>query len=236
MFSTPGSPAQFAREVVNASPRVQACSEPSQGSSAAASNPEHPQMSSSSIPARHPPADGGGERCRTASEVQSEDSGAEIHELYLQHSPALVRQLTRRTGCADVARELTQEAFIRLLRLAPAKLRSIERPDAFLRHVSANLLRDWARTRAVGEKLAHLAPAGDPQHDQVAALESRDTLRRLEMAIGRMKPRTREIFLAHRIEGLTYAQIAVRTGLTVKGVEKQMGKAIAKIDRLLDRG
>ena len=78
--------------------------------------------------------------------------------------------------------------------------------------------------------------AADPSVDQVALLESRDTLRRLEQAIARLKPRTREIFLAHRIHGFTYAQIAERTGLSVKGVEKQMSKAIAKIDRLLDRG
>ena len=71
--------------------------------------------------------------------------------------------------------------------------------------------------------------------DQVAVLEARDTLRRLEQAIGKLKARTREIFLAQRIEGLSYAEIAERTGLSVKGVEKQMSKAIAKIDRMLDR-
>jgi RNA polymerase sigma factor (sigma-70 family) len=190
-------------------------------------------MSGSSLPARRPAAEAGAEQCPIAA--QHDDCGAEIRELYLEHSPMLVRQLARRTGCVEIARELTQEAFVRLLRLAPAKLRSIERPDAFLRHVSANLLRDWARSRSIGERLKRLAPPAEPAHDQLAALESRDTLRRLEMAIGRMKPRTREIFLAHRIEGLTYAQIAVRTGLTVKGVEKQMSKAIAKIDRFLDR-
>jgi RNA polymerase sigma factor (sigma-70 family) len=72
--------------------------------------------------------------------------------------------------------------------------------------------------------------------DQVAVLESRDRLRRLEQVIERLRPRTREIFLAHRIRGLTYAEIADEMGLTVKGVEKQMSKAIAKIDRLFDRG
>ena len=71
--------------------------------------------------------------------------------------------------------------------------------------------------------------------DQVAVLESRDTLRRLEAAISKLKPKTREIFLAHRLDGLSYAEIAELTGLSVKGVEKQMSKAIAKIDRLLDR-
>jgi RNA polymerase sigma-70 factor (ECF subfamily) len=71
--------------------------------------------------------------------------------------------------------------------------------------------------------------------DQVAVLESRDTLRRLELAMKKLKPKTRDIFMAHRIEGLSYAEIAARTNLSVKGVEKQMSKAIAKIDRLLDR-
>ena len=73
-------------------------------------------------------------------------------------------------------------------------------------------------------------------NDVQAQLETRDTLRRLEAAVARMKPRTRTIFLAHRIEGLSYAEIAERFGLSVKGVEKQMSKAIAQIDRMLDRG
>ena len=51
----------------------------------------------------------------------------------------------------------------------------------------------------------------------------------------RLRPRTREIFMAHRIDGMTYAEIAERTGLTVKGVEKQMSKALAQLDRMLSR-
>ena len=34
---------------------------------------------------------------------------------------------------------------------------------------------------------------------------------------------------------MSYAEIAARTGLSVKGVEKQMAKAIAAIDRMMDR-
>ena len=47
-------------------------------------------------------------------------------------------------------------------------------------------------------------------------LELRDTLRRLEHAVSKLKPRTREIFLAHRIHGFTYAEIAERTGLSIR--------------------
>lgn len=169
--------------------------------------------------------------------VDVEDDRVRVQQLYRDHGSSLVRQLTRKTGCRELARELANETFVRLLRMAPGNLGRIEQPEAFLRHVSTNLLRDWGRATALKQRSQlTLELASNQQLDQVAALESRDTLRRLEQAISKLKPRTREIFLAHRLHGFTYAEIAERTGLSVKGVEKQMSKAIAKIDRLLDRG
>jgi RNA polymerase sigma factor (sigma-70 family) len=160
-----------------------------------------------------------------------------VQQLYREHSSFLLRQLTRKTGCRELARELVNETFLRLLRMAPGNLGRIEQPEAFLRRVSTNLLRDWARSAALRQRSqSTLELACDQQFDQVRELESRDTLRRLEHAVGKLKPKTREIFLAHRIHGFSYAEIAERSGLSVKGVEKQMSKAIAKIDRLLDRG
>ena len=164
------------------------------------------------------------------------EAGTQIRELYREHSPALVRHLARRTGCSELARELANEAFLRIIRMAPAKLRSIEQPQAYLWSISTNLLRDWGRGQALDERSRQPDPCSDAMIDQVAVLETRDTLRRLEQAIGKLKPKTREIFLAQRIEGLSYAEIGERTGLSIKGVEKQMSKAIAKIDRILDRG
>jgi RNA polymerase sigma factor (sigma-70 family) len=159
-----------------------------------------------------------------------------VQELYREHSPTLLHRLTHRTGCREIAHELTQEAFARLLRMSPARLAQIEQPEAYIWRVLTNLLRDRARAWTVAERShRELELSAHVVFDQVAVLESRDTLRRLEQAIAKLKPKTREIFLAHRIEGLSYAEIALRTGLSIKGVEKQMSKAIAKIDRLLDR-
>ena len=172
----------------------------------------------------------------TDSELGSAGVRKWVHEIYHEQSTALLNQLTRSTGCRDLAREVMQEAFLRLLRVPAATIERIESPEAYLRSIATNLLRDRARSRSLFERsrpALEISAAG--QHDQIAVLESRDTLRRLELAIGKLKPRTREIFLAHRIRGLSYAEIAATTGLSVKGVEKQMGKAIAKIDRLLDR-
>ena len=179
---------------------------------------------------------------RTSDGVEGIDpsDGADqlkVQQLYREHSSSLVRQLTRKTGCRELARELANETFVRLLRMAPGNLGRIDQPEAFLRRVSTNLLRDWGRAAALKRRSQLTVElASNEQLDQVAALESRDTLRRLEEAIGKLKPNTSEIFLAHRIHGFTYAEIADQTGLSIKGVEKQMSKAIAKIDRLLDRG
>jgi RNA polymerase sigma-70 factor (ECF subfamily) len=45
---------------------------------------------------------------------------------------------------------------------------------------------------------------------------------------------TREIFLAHRLDDLSYQEIADRTGLTVRQVERHMAKAIYRLCRELD--
>ena len=59
-------------------------------------------------------------------------------------------------------------------------------------------------------------------------------LNRLEAAILRLSPRTRDIFVAHRVHGMSYAEIAERTGLSRKRVEKHMAKAIVQIGRMMD--
>ena len=159
----------------------------------------------------------------------------DLDYLYREQSHRLVRRLTRHTGCREAARDLTQEAFLRLAQLAPVRSLIVRHPQSYLTRVSTNLVRDWGRSRVrrgIETTEGLEITAGQ---DQVAVLESRDTLRRVEQALSRMKPKTREIFLAHRLDGLSYAEIAERTGLSISGVEKQMIKAIAKIDRFLDR-
>ena len=227
MFSTPGFPAQFAREIVNAPARLLwSNASLAHWRGIPRSGLRNCVMTLSSSQSGSFPAGDGA----------SADTHSRLDDLYREHSPRLVRQLRRETGCHEVALELAQEAFVRLLGIAPARALRIERLDAYLQRISVNLLRDWGRGRALAERSRPtLEIVADDQVDQLAILETRDTLRRLEEAVSKLRPRTREIFLAHRVHGLSYSEIADLTGLSVKGVEKQMGKAIAKIDRLLDR-
>jgi RNA polymerase sigma-70 factor (ECF subfamily) len=58
--------------------------------------------------------------------------------------------------------------------------------------------------------------------------------RKYERAFAAMPRKQREIFLAHRLDGLSYSEIAERTGLTVRQVERQMANALYKLCKQMD--
>ena len=178
-----------------------------------------------------------GEPFPPEDQVVLKEQEAFLAELYRTESPKLVRILAKRTSNRDDAHDLVHDIFFRLARMRGSWPSSLERPQAYLRRIAANLLKDRAKADFRHSAPLHVAADEEalPGFDQLRHLESRDMLRRLEAAMMRLRPRTREIFMFHRIDGMTYAEIAERTGLSVKGVEKQMGKALAQLDRMLNR-
>lgn len=68
-----------------------------------------------------------------------------------------------------------------------------------------------------------MPPSSDPEF-----------LERLNQAIATLPRRDREIFLAHRVDGLSYQEIADRTGLSVRRVERHIARALYGIDRTLE--
>ena len=60
-------------------------------------------------------------------------------------------------------------------------------------------------------------------------------IRWIEQSMRKMLVRTREIFVAHRLDCFGYAEIVARTALCIMGVEKQMSRAIAHLGRALVR-
>jgi DNA-directed RNA polymerase specialized sigma24 family protein len=58
-------------------------------------------------------------------------------------------------------------------------------------------------------------------------------LLRLERAMASMDRCSREIFLAHRLDNLTYEEIAARTGLPLARVEQHIAEATLHIGREL---
>ncbi len=61
-----------------------------------------------------------------------------------------------------------------------------------------------------------------------------EQLATMERAMLSLPRTTREVFLAHRLDGSSYAEIARATGLTVRQVERHMAKALLRLSRFMD--
>lgn len=66
------------------------------------------------------------------------------------------------------------------------------------------------------------------------AMDESEIRERLERAMRQLPRPTREVFLAHCLDDMSYAHIAKRTGLTVREVERHMTRALIAIDRSLN--
>lgn len=140
------------------------------------------------------------------------------HEVY----PSLVRYLHRKVWDADRAAELAQDAFVRALSARP------DNPRAWLFTVAANLAAD--ETRLVIRRRKHLAllkletAAAPPQPDPVDVLEREERADGVRRALAALGERDREVLLL-RDAGLSYPEIAERTGLAVGAIGTTLCRA-----------
>lgn len=157
-------------------------------------------------------------------------SPSTLEALYRTYSARLVRRLARRIGNDD-AGDVVQEAFAKLVGGPPATPeRAINSPEAFVTTVATNVLRDRARAAArlaFDYQVAMGEQTSAPDIHRTA--ESREALRAIELALANMIPRRRRIFMLHRFENMTYAEIGLEVGMSEKGIKTQIAKALAEL-------
>lgn len=156
--------------------------------------------------------------------------------VYREERPRLARFLQTRAPTQDVA-DLIHECFRRLMASSAYPRVLTEQPGAYLFRTARNLLAERGRAdhRHMAAHHTNLEEHEIAGTDPHAALEARDEMRRVGEALGRLKPKTRDIFLMHRVDGLSYEEIAAAMGMSVKGVEKQIAKALRAIRRARTR-
>ena len=152
----------------------------------------------------------------------------DTHELYKRYEPEIRRYLARRLRCEHTAADLTQEAFLRLLRHGGEAI--LEKPRAYLYRIAANVLTDHHRRMAVqparsDDITLERAASDAPGQDRVVL--ARAELARLQSAVDSLPPRQREVFILHKFDGLSYAEIAAQLGISKNTVMVHMMKALA---------
>jgi len=158
-----------------------------------------------------------------------------LEALYREQAPRLRRWLDARLRSSDEANDMVQDAFVRLL--GSGRREGLHRPEAFLNRIVRNLLID--RSRRVVNRTPHVpideANAPSARATQTDVIELSQLRERYRSAVAALPPRTRAVFVMHRVESLDYKEIATQLGISIRTVEWHMGEALLRIGRELEQ-
>lgn len=177
------------------------------------------------------------------SELSTPDDAARQHEraraalverLFREHNEALVRFLFARLRSQQAAREVAQEAYVRLLSLDEPSAVSYLR--AFLFKTAANLAVDRLRSETTQSYAAELPFFVERQEErtperQVAGAQ---TLQRLQRLIEALPQKCRKALVLNRFDGKDFATIAQEMHLSERMVRTYVVRGLLHCRARLD--
>jgi RNA polymerase sigma-70 factor (ECF subfamily) len=164
---------------------------------------------------------------RLVARLKAGDASA-FDAVYEAFRPRLFSFLVRLSRRRDVAEDLLEEAWLRLVTRANT-LADDTSLGAWLFTVARNLHASWCRHRAVdAERVSELTPswpAPAPGETPFESAARSETERRLEVALARLPQRDREALLLVAVEGLTPGEAAWSLGLPPETLRKRLQRA-----------
>jgi RNA polymerase sigma factor (sigma-70 family) len=148
-----------------------------------------------------------------------------IERLFREHNQSLVRFLAARLASDQEAREVAQEAYVRLLQLdQPAAISFLR---AFLFKTAANLATDRLRHRQI------VRLSAQREWFDLESLAASDVLVAaqqdlaiIEAALSELPLRCREAFILSRLRGLGTREIARRMGVQERAIRLHLARAL----------
>lgn len=151
-----------------------------------------------------------------------------LTDVYRQHWHALCRHVRTTFGAGPPEPEdVAQAAFAKLA--AIEDLSGIANPGAFLRRTAHNIAIDGrrrnGRTRRVEDNLK-IFEAENEDLSPEDVLVSKEELERLNEVIINLKPKQRVALMLHRMDGLTFVEIAREMGVSASGARLLVNTAL----------
>ncbi|MGH7541091.1 MAG: sigma-70 family RNA polymerase sigma factor [Gemmatimonadota bacterium] len=146
-----------------------------------------------------------------------------------QHA-SLFRYVNRLVGDDDLAADVVQESFVRLLENPMPE----EEARRWLFTVATNLVRDDARSRTRHQRLlAESDVRPEPVQSPHEAATRAERVRAVRRALAALAERDRTMLLM-REEGFRYAEIAELVGVAPGSVGTLLSRALERFERALD--
>jgi RNA polymerase sigma-70 factor (ECF subfamily) len=156
---------------------------------------------------------------------------SDAHALFEAHQNGLFRYLSRAVGHPEVARDLTQDVFVRVAQANDLPKTDAERRSWIFR-VARNLAIDHHRRRQVreaGRVWTDAEPAGGD------SLNASDTALIVHQALETLDDIARDVFLMREAAGLSYVEIASACDLTPDAVRSRIHRARLELREHLQR-
>ena len=148
-------------------------------------------------------------------------------------APALRRYFAKRAQRCDVE-DLVQEVLVRMQGRRSEV--GIENMQGYVFAVAANVLKEARRKGGSFQEVDEAALGISDEMTPERIVAARVDVTRLMAAIQALPPRTREVFVAHRFEEMTYGAIASMLGISVSAVEKHIMAALKQLTAALRGG
>jgi RNA polymerase sigma-70 factor, ECF subfamily len=146
-------------------------------------------------------------------------------------APRLLRFAARMLGDLTEAEDVTQEAMLRLWRMAPDWQDGGAQPSTWVFRVASNLCTDRLRRRRPHTEAGIDLP--DPGQSQDARLMQQTRARALETALQALPERQRQAVILRHLEGLTNPEIAAIMMVGVEAVESLTARGKRNLSAIL---
>lgn len=171
--------------------------------------------------------------------ARGDSTATAVSQLFRDHNRMLVGYLTSRLRSEQEAKEVAQEAYVRLLQLQDPGTPSLLR--AYLFKTATNLAIDRLRHRRVArqveeqpELFEHLSATGGESDDPAKQLIEREQTARLLGFLQELPVKCQQVFSLHRLEGVAQREVAVRVGVSERMVRRYVTYAMVYCRLRLD--
>lgn len=161
----------------------------------------------------------------------------ELEVAFRAHAGELRSFLHRQMRNPEIAADLAQETYLRLLRQPPRK--PVLNVRGFIFKVARNLAIDHARSRQTREHLdegmAYLYEVTGESPELVDVVAAQQELAAMADALKLLPAHCQQIFTLCRLQNLPHKDVALQLKVSISTVEKQLAIALDFLSKCLQR-